>query len=229
MGGWLVDGSEAITLHRFVPVIDVNVAQKSYDESKLSLKQNWLFPTFFRDEVTMGFFLSRVNPNARYYGAFRDDLANADITEKDLVSSPVDIRTSVSFQSNVTSEDTSFSSLVANRVRGFSIFDNDVLVFVHIQKTAGTSFEKFLVRHLNIDYPCQCIKGKKRCNCHRPTKPNEIWLFSRYSTGWLCGLHADFTELHVSGCVDRTLNKKEGKLCRTIGPVIKQSYNAPIG
>uniref|UniRef100_A0A183F255 Heparan-sulfate 6-O-sulfotransferase n=1 Tax=Heligmosomoides polygyrus TaxID=6339 RepID=A0A183F255_HELPZ len=35
-------------------------------------------------------------------------------------------------------------------------------------------------------------------------------LFSRYSTGWLCGLHADFTELYVSGCVDRMLNKKEG-------------------
>ncbi|EYC13189.1 hypothetical protein Y032_0044g1021 [Ancylostoma ceylanicum] len=37
-----------------------------------------------------------------------------------------------------------------------------------------------------------------------------VWLFSRYSTGWLCGLHADFTELYVSGCVDRMLNKKEG-------------------
>ncbi|KAK6057669.1 heparan sulfate 6-sulfotransferase, partial [Cooperia oncophora] len=80
----------------------------------------------------------------------------------------------------------------------FTIAGNDVLVFVHIQKTAGTSFEKFLVRHLDIEHPCHCVKGKKRCSCPRPNKPNEVWLFSRYSTGWLCGLHADFTELYLS-------------------------------
>ncbi|ETN75249.1 heparan sulfate 6-sulfotransferase [Necator americanus] len=106
--------------------------------------------------------------------------------------------------------DTTFTHLVENPEQGFSINSNDVLVFVHIQKTAGTSFEKFLVRHLNIEQPCQCVKGKKRCTCNRLNKPNEVWLFSRYSTGWLCGLHADFTELYVSGCVDRMLNKKEG-------------------
>ncbi|KAK5974022.1 Heparan-sulfate 6-O-sulfotransferase, partial [Trichostrongylus colubriformis] len=105
--------------------------------------------------------------------------------------------------------DTSFSHLIDNPEHGFTIAGNDVLVFVHIQKTAGTSFEKFLVRHLNIEVPCQCSKGKKRCTCLRPNKRNEVWLFSRYSTGWLCGLHADFTELYVSGCVDRMLNKKE--------------------
>ncbi|VDM60089.1 unnamed protein product, partial [Angiostrongylus costaricensis] len=96
------------------------------------------------------------------------------------------------------------------RVSRFSISDNDVLVFIHIQKTAGTSFEKFLVHHLNIEQPCQCIKGRKRCTCFRPNRRKEIWLFSRYSTGWLCGLHADFTELYVSGCVDQMLNKREG-------------------
>ncbi|VDL76442.1 unnamed protein product [Nippostrongylus brasiliensis] len=105
--------------------------------------------------------------------------------------------------------DTSFNHLIENPEHGFSISDNDVLVFVHIQKTAGTSFEKFLVRHLDIEHPCVCNKGKKRCSCLRPNKRNEMWLFSRYSTGWLCGLHADYTELYVSGCVDRMLNKKE--------------------
>ena len=38
----------------------------------------------------------------------------------------------------------------------------------------------------------------------------QIWLFSRFSTGWICGLHADFTELYVSGCVDNALDRKEG-------------------
>ncbi|KHJ98885.1 heparan sulfate 6-sulfotransferase [Oesophagostomum dentatum] len=51
--------------------------------------------------------------------------------------------------------DTSFAHLMKNPEQGFSMAGNDVLVFVHIQKTAGTSFEKFLVRHLNTEHPCQ--------------------------------------------------------------------------
>jgi hypothetical protein len=35
-----------------------------------------------------------------------------------------------------------------------------------------------------------------------------MWLFSRYSTGWRCGLHADWTEL--KDCVAEYLNDKEG-------------------
>lgn len=137
------------------------------------------------------------------------DLKHPDRSEKD-VSTLNYIESDLSLQSDSAVWDTSFSNLVANPEHTFSIADNDVLVFVHIQKTAGTSFEKFLVRHLDIERPCQCSKGKKRCSCFRPNKRNEVWLFSRYSTGWLCGLHADFTELYVSGCVDRMLNKKEG-------------------
>ncbi|KAE9552072.1 hypothetical protein FO519_004729 [Halicephalobus sp. NKZ332] len=87
---------------------------------------------------------------------------------------------------------------------------DDVIVFLHIQKTAGTSFERFLVRYLNTSRPCNCNMGKKRCQCLRPGKSKEVWLFSRYSTGWACGLHADFTELSVSGCVDHVMDKKEG-------------------
>ena len=32
---------------------------------------------------------------------------------------------------------------------------------------------------------------------------SKNWLFSRYSTGWKCGLHPDWTEL--TGCVDTYL------------------------
>uniref|UniRef100_A0A183BPM4 Heparan-sulfate 6-O-sulfotransferase n=1 Tax=Globodera pallida TaxID=36090 RepID=A0A183BPM4_GLOPA len=88
----------------------------------------------------------------------------------------------------------------------------DVLVFLHIQKTAGTSFERFLVRHLNVTHQCKCIFGEKRkmkCQCRRPI--GRIWLFSRYSTGWACNLHADYTELIVSGCVNNKLDVREGK------------------
>ena len=35
------------------------------------------------------------------------------------------------------------------------------------------------------------------------------WIFSRYSTGWVCGLHADWTELNA--CVAGKMNEIAGK------------------
>merc|ERR1712037_1084823 len=60
-----------------------------------------------------------------------------------------------------------------------------------------------------------------KCECFTPNgrykdKNGELdvtegegrnWLFSRYSTGWRCGLHADWTEL--TGCVDNYLSGLE--------------------
>lgn len=86
-------------------------------------------------------------------------------------------------------------------------FNHDVIVFLHMQKTGGTYLGRNLVRNLNIESPCKCVKGRKRCDCY--TKNGTIWLFSRYSTGWRCGLHADWTELNP--CVDDVLNEKEGE------------------
>ncbi|CAD5215861.1 unnamed protein product [Bursaphelenchus xylophilus] len=111
-----------------------------------------------------------------------------------------------------------FNQILAKEECHFDFDKNDVLVFLHIQKTAGTSFEKFLVNHLNISRPCLCKtdsqcngeKKCKKCKCSRQRSSNEYWLFSRYSTGWVCGLHADYTELVVSHCVDRAMDKVEG-------------------
>lgn len=90
----------------------------------------------------------------------------------------------------------------------FDVDAHDVMVFLHIQKTGGTSFGKHLVEDLDLKRPCECQQKRKRCYCFR-TNSNENWLFSRYSTGWKCGLHADWTELTT--CVDQELNKNEGK------------------
>lgn len=90
----------------------------------------------------------------------------------------------------------------------FNIDGHDVMVFLHIQKTGGTSFGKHLVMDLDLKRPCNCQHSRKRCHCFRPHS-NEIWLFSRYSTGWKCGLHADFTEL--TSCVDGELDRHEGR------------------
>ncbi|XP_037808544.1 heparan-sulfate 6-O-sulfotransferase 1 [Lucilia sericata] len=90
----------------------------------------------------------------------------------------------------------------------FDMDGHDVMVFLHIQKTGGTSFGRHLVRDLDLKRPCECQRQRKRCYCFRPHR-NENWLFSRYSTGWKCGLHADWTEL--TSCVDQELDKNEGE------------------
>ncbi|XP_045201171.2 heparan-sulfate 6-O-sulfotransferase 2-like [Mercenaria mercenaria] len=87
--------------------------------------------------------------------------------------------------------------------------EEDVIVFLHVQKTGGTSFGRHLVKNMDLESPCKCYRKKKRCDCY--TKKKTIWLFSRYSTGWMCGLHADWTELTT--CVEAAMNKKE-KLIR---------------
>ncbi|KAA0713352.1 Heparan-sulfate 6-O-sulfotransferase 3-B [Triplophysa tibetana] len=90
----------------------------------------------------------------------------------------------------------------------FDIKDEDVIVFLHIQKTGGTTFGRHLVRNIHLERPCDCRSGQKKCTCHRPGRA-ESWLFSRFSTGWSCGLHADWTEL--TSCVPAVMNKKQKK------------------
>ncbi|XP_076337695.1 heparan-sulfate 6-O-sulfotransferase 2-like [Tachypleus tridentatus] len=89
----------------------------------------------------------------------------------------------------------------------FDIKGSDVIVFLHIQKTGGTTFGKHLVRDLDLERPCKCKRGQKKCKCYRPDSQAKYWLFSRYSTGWKCGLHADWTEL--TNCVDTAMDQTE--------------------
>ncbi|XP_063281801.1 heparan-sulfate 6-O-sulfotransferase 3 [Pelobates fuscus] len=90
----------------------------------------------------------------------------------------------------------------------FNIKGDDVIVFLHIQKTGGTTFGRHLVRNIRLEQPCDCKPGQKKCTCHRPGK-KETWLFSRFSTGWSCGLHADWTEL--TNCVPSIMDKKDSQ------------------
>ncbi|XP_029929805.1 heparan-sulfate 6-O-sulfotransferase 3-B-like [Myripristis murdjan] len=90
----------------------------------------------------------------------------------------------------------------------FDIRGDDVIVFLHIQKTGGTTFGRHLVKNIQLEQPCDCMPGQRKCTCHRPGKA-ESWLFSRFSTGWSCGLHADWTEL--TNCVPMVMNKRDKK------------------
>uniref|UniRef100_A0A5S6QVJ5 Heparan-sulfate 6-O-sulfotransferase n=1 Tax=Trichuris muris TaxID=70415 RepID=A0A5S6QVJ5_TRIMR len=112
-------------------------------------------------------------------------------------------------QGNVSFDELQTSAVGAS----FNYASSDVLVFLHIQKTGGTTFERYLVRQLDLPVPCKCQPKRKRCLCSRPQDINSSrrssWLFSRFSTGWNCGLHSDWTELVVSGCVDRYFDSRE--------------------
>ena len=84
--------------------------------------------------------------------------------------------------------------------------DTDVFVFLHIQKTGGTNFGLNLVKNTSLKEPCVCFENRKRCDCR--TSKNYLWIISRHSNGWVCGLHADWTELH--DCVPGYLNRVDG-------------------
>ncbi|XP_055937623.1 heparan-sulfate 6-O-sulfotransferase 3-B-like [Argiope bruennichi] len=101
----------------------------------------------------------------------------------------------------------SFEDMVKEPDFEFDIKGSDVVVFLHIQKTGGTSFGRHLVKNLALEQPCSCQKGRKKCKCSRPHSEDRQWLFSRYSTGWKCGLHADWTEL--TNCVDSAMDQTE--------------------
>lgn len=101
-----------------------------------------------------------------------------------------------------------FSERDLDRHVEFNIREDDVMVFLHIQKTGGTTFGRHLVKNIQLEQPCDCMPGQRKCTCHRPGRA-ESWLFSRFSTGWSCGLHADWTEL--TSCVPVVMNKRDKK------------------
>lgn len=109
---------------------------------------------------------------------------------------------------SMRSQTFAFDSASVGKVYPFDVEGDDILVFLHMQKTGGTKFGKHLVENLNIKHPCECVRGRKKCTCKRPNS-DKIWLFSRYSLGWPCGLHADWTELQA--CVPVYINQREGR------------------
>ncbi|TRZ02006.1 hypothetical protein DNTS_024170 [Danionella cerebrum] len=101
-----------------------------------------------------------------------------------------------------------FTARDLSRAVDFNIRGEDVIVFLHIQKTGGTTFGRHLVRNIQLERPCECHAGQKKCTCYRPGK-RDTWLFSRFSTGWSCGLHADWTEL--TNCVPAFMSPREAQ------------------
>ncbi|XP_049609106.1 heparan-sulfate 6-O-sulfotransferase 3-B [Syngnathus scovelli] len=106
---------------------------------------------------------------------------------------------------DVTAFTLNFTELDLDKHVNFDIRGDDVMVFLHIQKTGGTTFGLHLVKNMQLEQPCECTPGQRKCTCYRPGK-SESWLFSRFSTGWSCGVHADWTEL--TSCVPVVMNRR---------------------
>lgn len=47
----------------------------------------------------------------------------------------------------------------------FDMKGDDVIVFLHIQKTGGTTFGRHLVQNVRLEVPCDCRPGQKKCTC----------------------------------------------------------------
>lgn len=89
-------------------------------------------------------------------------------------------------------------------LRSFNLSGHDVMVVLHIQKTGGSVFERNLVKNLKLQRPCEYQKDNIY-ECKRPGS-NQIWLYSRFSTGWICGPHAGWTEL--TSCMPGVVKNK---------------------
>ena len=91
-----------------------------------------------------------------------------------------------------------------------------VLIFLHIQKTGGSDFDRFLIKNLvfqNNQKACRFLTEIKISSLLKPNKQMKkfrkfkcerlmskkisepSWYFSRQTFGWSCGLHANFMQL----------------------------------
>ena len=109
------------------------------------------------------------------------------------------------------------------------------LVFIHIQKTAGSEFQRSIVRRLYFGRrpSCRCpiaskysrtehTRIKLRCSCLKNGQP---WFISRFSVGWLCGVHADWIAYHrcLPTKMDYEYGFKKRKYAKFIDPKKKQN------
>ncbi len=132
----------------------------------------------------------------------------------------VALKRTVAFTPSLPDSYVTYADLQQDNFAFFQVNSSDVIVFLHVQKTGGTTFGRHLVLDIDLQKPCKCRTMKKkrkkgrnrlkrmlRCDCFRPGS-NKNWLFSRHSTGWKCGLHADWTEL--TSCVDSFMRREDG-------------------
>ncbi|XP_075247690.1 heparan-sulfate 6-O-sulfotransferase 3-B-like isoform X2 [Convolutriloba macropyga] len=101
---------------------------------------------------------SLILPPSQLYG---DRVGNVRVPEKVLGTLPKS-KPAVSGDPVVAFDKT----WIENNKPQFNIYHNDVIVFLHIQKTGGTQFDEFLTHQVK-GAECVCT-GYKQCICNRP-------------------------------------------------------------
>ena len=88
----------------------------------------------------------------------------------------------------------------------------DVLVFMHIPKTSGKTFNTHLVVDMKVPQKiqCQCKTLDKPHGCKCLNSEGYIWLFSRLPTAWPCGVHPSWSDLSRD-CLNHAMDRKEGR------------------
>ncbi|WAR10876.1 H6S3B-like protein [Mya arenaria] len=79
--------------------------------------------------------------------------------------------------------------------------DKDLIVFLHIQKTGGMYLNERFRTNLKLDFPCNC----KNVPCGCLNKHHRMWMYTSAFSGWTCGLHADWTQMH--SCIPQLADK----------------------
>ncbi|WAR28376.1 H6ST1-like protein [Mya arenaria] len=79
--------------------------------------------------------------------------------------------------------------------------NKDLIVFVHIQKTGGMYLNERFRKNLKLDFPCNC----KKLPCGCLNKHHRMWMYTSVFSGWPCGLHADWTQMH--SCIPQLADK----------------------
>lgn len=84
---------------------------------------------------------------------------------------------------------------------------SDVMIFLHIQKTGGMHLNDRFMRELAYPFKCKCGFKESTCSCLNPK--GNVWIYSSKFSGWPCGLHADWTQLHR--CIPDQIDEMEQK------------------
>ena len=155
----------------------------------------------------------RYNPvkNGHHISFYRDSLTNNETFRQSFINQPFYLPSSkevIKMYLKKQEPRFDFKPEVLKTELGFNI-NKDVIVYLHIQKAGGTLFNEHLMKDLVLEKPCNCTKEMITNPCLCKTSSGHVWLFSWFSVGWPCGLHADWTMLHE--CVAESFEKTEGK------------------
>lgn len=84
--------------------------------------------------------------------------------------------------------------------------DRNVLVFLHIQKTGGTEFDRNIVKNLQYKKGDIYVNACEKDKCIRNYNSKEQWYIGGQTFNWECGVHPTIGDLR--SCVPNLYSNK---------------------